>query len=105
MFIVLNVEGGTCYFEMPEIDKYTHVALVSIEPSEAIKFVLGDFVDLSLIAKNYIGIVGVRTANNTPFYAPLKARRRTHFIKLVDKDLKQISPSGIHQVVLYFADK
>ena len=31
MFVVLNVINGICYFEVPGIDKYTHVALVDIQ--------------------------------------------------------------------------
>jgi len=31
MFLILEVKNGICYFEIPEIDKYTHVSVVSIE--------------------------------------------------------------------------
>ena len=31
MFVVLNVINGICYFEVPGIDKYSHVALVDIQ--------------------------------------------------------------------------
>ena len=31
MFVVLYVSQGLCYFEVPGINKYTHVAVVDIE--------------------------------------------------------------------------
>ena len=31
MFVVVDVKGGTGYFEVPEINKYSYVAVVSIE--------------------------------------------------------------------------
>ena len=31
MFVVLRVVNGICYFEIADIDKYTHVSVVSIE--------------------------------------------------------------------------
>ena len=31
MFVVLEIKDGTCYFEAPGIDKYSHVTVVSIE--------------------------------------------------------------------------
>ncbi len=34
MFVVLTIKEGICYFEPAHIDKYTHVALICIEPVE-----------------------------------------------------------------------
>ena len=31
MFVVIEVKDGICYFEFSEIDKYTHVSVVSTE--------------------------------------------------------------------------
>ena len=36
MFVVLNVINGICYFEVPGIDKYTHVALVDIQEAKPV---------------------------------------------------------------------
>ena len=32
MFVVLEIKDGICYFELPGIDKYSQVAVVSITP-------------------------------------------------------------------------
>ena len=34
MFVILEIKDGICYFEVPGIDKYSQVAVVSIAPVE-----------------------------------------------------------------------
>ena len=114
MFVVLHVKEGLCYFEAPGIDKYSQVALVEVTLLEEskdtkvikkavdhteVQYVLGDFVEHSYINQACVGVVGVRTTDNT-HYAPIKLRRITLSIRLADKNLKTVT-TGTYRVVLH----
>lgn len=106
MFLVVDVTQGQARLEVEALTRYTHVSLVDIFPKPNKKLmVLGDFVELSIIGSQSMGLVGVSGA---PFqtYIPINNRRNTVTLSIVSaKDLSHESTINNRLVLHFKTDK
>jgi hypothetical protein len=94
MFVVVETPA---IFKHPDIDKYTHVALISTDAEDCI--IAGDFVEESLINKRLLGVVGT-TQTLGQHYVKLNAKGNSLNVWLLDWNFINIEDQ--REVVLHF---
>jgi hypothetical protein len=98
MFLITQVP---VVLEHPDIDKYSHVALLSIDSEDCI--VAGDFVEKSIVRKSTekreVGIIGTADVQGER-YVKVNARRNWVKIWLLNLELEEIR--GPREIVLHF---
>lgn len=92
MFLIVNINNGEGKVELEKIVDYTHVSLLDIVPKPTKKlFVVGDFVDPSMVDGKALGVIGV---SNAPFqvYISINIRRATLCVSFLNA--KDLSPEN-----------